>query len=259
MRALFAAVVLFALSACGASREDLSAVSWVQRSSEYAALVRGVYHNATLRLDAAIADTSSTACVEQADAQFANLPPAIIVDVDETIVDNSPYNARLLADGASFDGATWNAWVRERSAHALPGAVDFLQAAARAGVTVFYVTNRDHAVEAATAANLRELGFPFPADSELDVLLTKNEYDADSSNKVARRKRVAANYRIVMLCGDDLGDFLPVHGMSEAGRAAGVEAHAEWWGQRWHVLPNPVYGSWERLVGDKMAGLRTQR
>jgi acid phosphatase len=36
------------------------------------------------------------------------LPPALIVDIDETMLDNSPYQARLVRDGKSFDDASWN-------------------------------------------------------------------------------------------------------------------------------------------------------
>src|SRR5699024_4039422 len=83
------------------------------------------------------------------------LPPAVVLDIDETVLDNSPYQARLIRDNARYDDVTWAEWVREEAARPLPGALAFTRAAAARGITVIYLSNRDHALDEATLANLR--------------------------------------------------------------------------------------------------------
>ena len=115
-------------------------------------------------------------------------------------------------------------------------------------MTVFYVTNRDARLEEATRANLEKLGFPV-AD-EPDVLLMRGERPPWGSDKTSRRAHIARSFRVLLLVGDDLNDFVAAEPASVAERRALVERHREKWGTRWIVLPNPMYGSWERaLVG----------
>ena len=142
--------------------DNLNATLWMQSAAEYQAAALGSYAQARHALDAALADTAINALpVSEQSQGFESLPPAIITDADETLIDNSPFQARRIRDGGDFDPATWAAWSNERKARAIPGAVAFAQYAARRGVTVYYVTNRDHASEyQATADNLRALGFP---------------------------------------------------------------------------------------------------
>lgn len=251
---LSAALLGVAFGACatagGAPRasstlEGLNATLWVQSSVEYRALAMQAYATATRALSRALADSTWTAALEQT-AGFGGLPPAVIVDVDETVLDNGDYQGRLLEDGASYAADTWAAWVAERSADAVPGALEFTRAAARAGVTVFYVTNRDAPLETDTRANLARLGFPL-AEGRRDVLLARGERPEWGSDKSSRRAHVARSYRILLLAGDDLGDFVET-GATPAAREDALERHADRWGERWIVLPNPMYGSWERTL-----------
>src|SRR5690606_13979628 len=143
--------------------DNLNAVLWVQRSMEYRVLSETVFRAAGERLDAALADPSWDALVpaERAAAgDAAGLPPAIILDIAETVLDDAAYQARLVVDGAEFADATWDAWVEERKAPPLPGVVDFTRAAAARGVTVFYISNRSAALSDATLDNLRSEGLP---------------------------------------------------------------------------------------------------
>lgn len=251
---------------CGAARAPdltLNAVLWVQTSAEYAAAAAGTYEAASRALGVGVADSSWTAATEQAGG-YGRLPAAVIVDVDETVLDNTPYQARLIEDGEVYGSETWGAWVTEAQAPAVPGALEFTRDAARAGVTVFYVTNRDAPLENATRANLEGLGFPLEDDT--DVLLMRGERPEWGADKTSRRAHVAQRYRIVLLVGDDLNDFITTDRASVSERAALVERYRENWGTRWWVLPNPMYGSWERsliggadLSGDELLRLKRQR
>ncbi len=233
----------------------LSAVLWMQRAAEYRAAAEGTYAAAARSLRAALADSSWTAATEQS-SDYGALPPAVIVDADETVLDNSPYQARLIQAEAAYSPESWTTWVAEASAGAVPGALAFAAEAAGAGVTIFYVTNRDVALEAATRANLERLGFPLEAGLEAgeDLVLTRGEHPGWTSDKTSRRAAVAARYRVVLLLGDDLNDFVTADGVGARARAELLERYRENWGVKWFVLPNPVYGSWERTVLGEGAG-----
>lgn len=229
-----------------AGHDLLLAVLWTQTAAEYQALSRQVFSSAERALDEALARPAQTAAVEQTGA-FETLPPAVIVDIDETVLDNSPYEARLIREGGSFDLESWAGWVSEASAEAVPGSVRFARHAAAQGVTVFYVSNRDAPGEEATRRNLREKGFPLADD--VDVVLLRGERpEWSTSEKTARRSSVAARYRILLLLGDDLGDFIPDARVTRAERESIVDSYDSWWGTLWFVIPNPMYGSWEGAI-----------
>jgi acid phosphatase len=237
-------------------RETVNATLWMQRAAEYRIAAEQVYGLATERLTTTIA-APGTAVVEQRGADpatLARLPTAIIVDLDETVLDNSFYQARRALAGGEFDESSWDAWVSEGAAPAVPGAVEFLRAASRAGHKVFYVTNRSCPrgtapgagcpSREATLRNLVALGLPDAGAP--DALLQRGDRpEWSGSSKVSRRAWVAERYRIVALAGDDLHDFV-----DRAEYAQRREELAPLFGTRWFLLPNAMYGSWERaLVG----------
>lgn len=236
----------------------LFAVLWTQTAAEYQALNRQVFASAGRALEQALAEPSWTAAIEQTGA-FHSLPPAVIVDIDETVLDNSPFEARMIREGGSFTPESWAGWVSEASAEPVPGALEFARRAAALGVTVFYVSNRDAEGEEATRLNLRQKGFP--VSDEVDAVLLRGERpEWSESEKSPRRSSVARAYRILLLIGDDLGDFAPNARVSRAERDAIVQRHDEWWGTRWFVVPNPMYGSWEgALTAGAPATERRQR
>lgn len=230
--------------------DNLNAVLWMQDSAEYGAVCETIYRAATAQLDAAIADKNRDALVpEERGNPAAGLPPAVVMDVDETVLDNSPYQARLVASGKEFDHLTWDAWVAEKKAQPLPGVVAFAQAAAARGVTVLYVSNRGEHLQAATIANLKAVGLPVKDDS---VFLGRGTVVKDceqhGSEKDCRRRLAGREYRVLMQFGDQLGDFVqvPANTPKDRGRLAGK--YRDWFGQRWWVLPNPSYGDWEPAV-----------
>jgi acid phosphatase len=244
-----------ATPALDGAHENLHAVLWVQTAIEYQASALQAYQRARQQLDAALADPSWTAALEQT-GDVAPLPPAIVLDLDETVVDNSPFQARAIAvqlgeraagrQAEGFDAAAWDAWCAEARAGAVPGAVEFLRYARSRGVTPFFVSNRTGPLEAATRRNLAGLGIEV-GDATDTVLLRNERPEWAASDKTARRAAVARTHRILLLVGDDLGDFTTAEGTVQA-RAERLAPLASRWGTSWIVIPNPMYGSWERAI-----------
>ena len=231
-----------------ATHENLNAVLWMQTAAEYEAAVRGTYAAARAALDRALADPGWSARPEGERSEgFDSLPPPIIVDADETMIDNSPFQARGVRDGGGFAYENWLTWVNERRARALPGAVEFANYAASKNVPVFFVTNRDAPQETeSTIATLRSAGFPI-ADDASNVLL-RGDPRWPGREKSARRKFIAQSHRVVLLLGDNLGDFMDGVAGTPQQRQALVAKDADRWGTRWFMQPNPSYGSWEAAV-----------
>lgn len=228
-----------------ASDENLNAVIWMQTSAEYRASALQAYRAAEANLLRALADKTWTAALEQ-NLPVADLPPAVILDLDETVLDNSAFQARVTATGGSFTNDSWQKWVKERRAGLVPGAREFLLAAQARGVAPFYITNRvcdPNTADDATVTILRKHYLPFHPRR----LLCR----AETSDKSARRTLVAAANRILLLVGDDFNDFVSLtpDESSVGSRFIAVEAYTRYWGERWFMLPNPSYGSWERSVG----------
>ncbi len=231
-----------------AAHDNLNATVWMQTSAEYAATVRGIYAAARRSLDAALADPSWSALPQgESQAGFEAKPPAIVVDADETMIDNSAYQARSIKEDRGYSIDSWQAWVQARAARAMPGAVEFANYASEHGVTIFFVTNRDAPIEVeATIANLRTLGFPIAADAS-NVML-RGDARAPGKEKGERRRYIDRNYRVVLMLGDNLADFLDGSSGDVAAREALIAPYQSWWGERWFMLPNPTYGSWENAV-----------
>ena len=223
--------------------EGLHGALWVQTSAEYQALSLQIFESASARLLQALADSEWSALADEGAIHKSGLPPAIIVDVDETILDNSPYQARLLMNNERYSEDSWGAWVNEASAEVLPGADQFLALAESNNVAVFYVTNRNAKLENATRQNLLNRGLPLATGH--DALLMKGE-NGWGSDKKERRLAVAKQYRVLLLLGDDLNDFVSGARANEpTTRVDLAKKHAERWGREWHLLPNTQYGSWE--------------
>ena len=232
--------------------DSLDATAWFQTAIERELVFREVYRAAGEHLAAALADPAWDA-LAQADRAAAGpargLPPAIVVDIDETVLDNSPHQVRQIRAGTEFDQGTWNAWVAERSATPLAGALEFLRGAAAQGVTVFYISNRDAAQGEATVANLRATGFPITDDGQfLGKGTVVPGCAGTGSDKSCRRQLVGRSHRVVMQFGDQLGDFVQPAVNTRDGARAAVAPYLGWIGERWWVLPNPMYGRWESAL-----------
>jgi 5'-nucleotidase (lipoprotein e(P4) family) len=236
------------LTAGSASAQEASAddatnsVLWLQTSVEAQGSALGAYALARIRLDEALADTTRTAALEQ-HGDYASLPPAIILDVDDTVLNTTPYQAKSIGKAGDFDQAEWTKFVESKSDKPVPGAIAFTQYAASKGVKIFYVTNRIKEEEAATSSHLQELGFPMGGN--VDTLLTRHEQPDWSSAKGNRRAFIAKDYRILMLVGDNYGDFSDSYKGTIAERQKSFEEQQAHWGNDWIVIANPVYGSFE--------------
>jgi 5'-nucleotidase (lipoprotein e(P4) family) len=221
----------------------LNAVLWMQRSVEYKASALTAFSLARLRLDQALADRNWTAAPREQTGAYQSLPPAVVLDIDETIVDNSGYQAWMALKDTTFDAKTWNAFVNTVSSTAIPGAVDFARYAEAKGVKVFYISNRTAEEEPATRKNLEKLGFPL--DDKIDTVLMTRERPDWTSAKGTRRAHVARTYRILLNLGDNFGDFVDEYRGTEAERLKVWEDNKDRWGREWIMLANPSYGSFE--------------
>jgi len=232
--------------------EGFQGVLWVQTSVEHRALCRQTFLAARAQLQTALADPNWTAALEQQPGR-SRLPPAVIVDIDETVLDNSPFHGTLLKTGHSFSTELFRQWVEAARAKALPGAVAFTQAAKALGIEVFYVTNRSADEEQATRLNLAREGFPV-AD-KVDTVLMRKERPEWLWDKTTRRAAIARNYRILLLIGDDFNDFVSGARTSIGKRLDLSEKYQAHWGTRWFVVPNPTYGSWLGAIYDYEWGM----
>ena len=229
------------------ANDNLNAVLWVQRAAEYDAVSQTVYRGAADKLDAALKEKHWDALVPDERGNAATgLPPAVVMDVDETVLDNSPYQARLVREGKDYDEATWDLWVAEKKAKPVPGVVEFAKAAAAKGVTILYISNRAVHLKDATIANLKAVGMPVKDDSVFLGLGTfVQDCEQNGSEKNCRRKLAGQKYRVLMQFGDQLGDFVQIVANTPEGRDGLYDEYADWFGERWYMLPNPTYGSWE--------------
>ena len=225
--------------------QSMLSVLYAQSSAEYEASNIQTYVNAKSALDRALNDLGWTAAIEQKE-NFKNKPPAIILDIDETVLNNIPFQARAIINGQSYPTG-WLEWMLEESSDAVAGVSDFLEYAQSKGVKIFYVTNRIAVAEDATRNNIQKLGLPL--DTDRDVLLMKNE-NGWTSDKVSRRELVAKDYRILLLIGDQLGDFLPLDEttLELDSRKNLAETYDHMWGSKWFMITNPMYGRWEASI-----------
>lgn len=277
---LTAALLLPASSSAGADplpvdgRENLNAVLWMQTAHEYAFSTAQVYATAG-RLLAEAGSLPSALVDGESPAPVPDAPPAIVLDLDETVLTTSRYAAGLLAAGRRHTEGAWAEWVEKAPAEPVAGAPAFLWAAHDRGYRIFYVTNRscpDAARPAtyphpacpqrdATVAQARRLGLPRAEDPR--AFLLRNDQDGwDSGDKSPRRRFLAESHRVVMLFGDDLGDFLPraqvgaLRQQLPPDRPVGMATEAappSWqsrFGIQWFLLPNPSYGSWEAALAN---------
>ncbi len=222
------------------SRDNINATLWQQYSGEYKALAYQAYNLAKLQLDKTLMERKSTKS------------GCIIVDIDETVLDNSPFEGYEIQAGKTFDFNDWNRWASMPNADTIPGAVAFLNYVASKNIEVFYITNRDQRAYQSTFTNLKKFNFPCVDEKHL---LVKTE----TSDKEPRRKKVAENYEILMLCGDNLNDFSnDFYKKSQDERAKAVEKSKALFGKYYIVLPNPMYGDWEPPLYDNKKGLTEQ-
>ncbi len=167
--------------------------------------------------------------------------PAIVVDIDETVLDNSQYQAQCILGNFQYP-VKWDDWCLLGVAPAIAGASDFLNYAHSKKVTVFYVSNRKEHLKEATIQNLIKEGFP-NVKEEFLMFRTKE------SSKDARRAQIEKDYEILMLFGDNMGDFTGQwSGKSIEDRFKATDENKDLFGKKYFVFPNSTYGDWESAI-----------
>ncbi len=207
----------------------IMAVLYHQQAAESRALYYQAYNLAQLMLD------------KDLENKKLKGKRAVVVDIDETILDNSPFEAAMITRNAKFP-EDWEKWTELAKAKALPGSVEFLKYAADKGVEIFYVTNRKLNERETTIKNLLDANFPM---ADTNHVITK----LDKSSKTDRRNKIMENYRIVLLVGDNLTDFDGVFDKaSPEDRTAKTDELRNEFGRKFIVLPNAMYGDWEKAI-----------
>jgi 5'-nucleotidase (lipoprotein e(P4) family) len=251
----YISLFILILSACGSSkpatetidpmerelsRETIGATLWSQHSAEARFIYYQNYHYARLQLDR-----------KMRLQQYSN--PAIVLDLDETVLDNSIYQAKLIREGRIYTEVSWQEWVREERATALPGALDFVNYARSKGVEIFYISNRSEALRGPTITNLVNLGFP-SADNQ-HVLLQR-----ESSDKTSRRNQVTNDFQVVLYLGDNLRDFSELFNQRQADQGLGlVSENLQDLLNNFILFPNPMYGEWEEAILRNQSNLTPQQ
>ena len=225
--------------------QNIMSVLFQQTAAERLAGSLQTFRSAKQALDSALADSSWSALPGQA---VYGKKPAIIVDVDETVLDNTAYEARMILDGTKYPEG-WVSWGKEAAATEVPGAKDFLNYAASKDVTIFYITNRVLELKEATKKNLTKLGIPW--DKTKDTVLMRGENNW-GSDKGPRRMLVGNEYRVLLMIGDNLGDFVDAkdNNLNPSNRKNIVSDYADYWGVQWFMLQNIAYGDWEGALYD---------
>jgi len=242
--------VITAFLSSGAARAQevqpndmLLATLWTQRSVEFKGNALTVFALARIRLDEALADKKWTAAPVEQKGDYQALPPAVILDIDETLLDNSRYQVWMLRNNQTFSTKTWNQFCAAQISTAIPGAVEFTKYADSKGVKVFYITNRGAETEKDTRENMAKFGFPMGGN--VDTFLMQNEKPEWASAKGTRRAVVTKDYRVLLNIGDNFGDFDDRYRTSDAERQKAFEADMAYWGRQWLVIANPTYGSFD--------------
>jgi 5'-nucleotidase (lipoprotein e(P4) family) len=221
------------------------ATLYVQKAAEYRALAYQAFNVARWQLDADLSGKNKNG-IPKAERKK---PRAVMVDIDETMLDNSPAQAYGIKNRLPFELKGWYAWGEMRKAKAVPGAVEFASYAVSKGVKVFFVSNRDEDPQKpATIDNLKSVGF---ADVGPDNVLLRVQ-DASGNNissKEPRRQFIMQKYRIVLFVGDNLDDHADVfERRSIVDRFAEVDRAKGLFGKRFIMLPNAMYGTWENAI-----------
>lgn len=200
-----------------------------QQAAEYKALCFQSYNIARFQIDQSLQKTFPK-------------PRAVVTDIDETMLDNSPYAVHQALQGKGFETSSWHEWTSRSQCDTLAGSLSFFKYASTKGVEVYYITNRDENERAATLLNMQHFGFPF-ADN--DHLIMKES----TSSKEIRRQRVASTHKIVLLLGDNLTDFSAVFDKkSTTERLQATQQLSSEFGNRFIIFPNSNYGDWENAL-----------
>lgn len=201
---------------------------WFQKSAEMRASFYQAFNLAGMLLEKHLDDLPE------------GLIPAVVLDIDETILDNSPFQGQVILSNKPYSQEFWEEWTQLAQAKPLPGALKFLNMAESLHVEIFYITNRKESEREGTVNNLIRAGFPLKSDNHLLMRIAEG-------SKVKRRSTVEEKHSILLLIGDNLNDLAVLfeHRDHDLGFGA-VDSLSHEFGNRYIILPNPMYGDWER-------------
>jgi acid phosphatase len=224
----------------------LDANLYMQASAEYRACCLQAYNLAAARLKEAAGAAGG-----------GGKKLAVVLDLDETVLDNAGFQAMQLRSGLAYDQRLWDLWEERHGDQVglVPGAKGFIEEAGKLGVAVVYISNRSDKFRDQAKAVLKRLGIPAAGDDHLKLA-------AGTSDKTARRAEAEKAYSVVLYVGDNLRDFDERFRFGELGKGTPAElgaaigarngkvdaARAEW-GRKWVILPNPAYGEWAKALG----------
>ncbi|KJK14966.1 5'-nucleotidase, lipoprotein e(P4) family [Pseudomonas sp. 2(2015)] len=212
----------------------VDAVAWRQTAAEFRALYYQGFNVAKARLDQALAQQKP-----------GDKKPAIISDIDDTILSSNTYWGFLIGqDKEFFDDAVWDRWVAANGPTLTPGALEFLEYAKSRGVEVFYVSSRDQGDKTYEYAlnNLRALKVPYADEAHVTIL-------RESSNKEPAQHKIAEQYNVLLMLGDNLNDFersFYVDKVEQRGQL--VDASRSKFGGQYIIFPNPTDGHWLKAI-----------
>ena len=232
---ILATLIGVTLLSCETEKQKLSnqltmSTLWYQQSAEMMQSYLQSYQYAKLLLDKKIENRRS------------EKPAAVVLDIDETVLDNSPYEVMLIDSGKTYSYNTWKQWTDAARAEALPGALEFVNYAKEKGVEVFYISNRSTEELATTIVNLKDKNFPNASEQYM-------AFKEGTSDKTERRNKVLENYDVLVFVGDNLTDYSEIFADrgSDMGKAL-VEKHKAELLENFVMLPNPMYGEWEGAI-----------
>ena len=259
-------VALFSSGRAQQDRPNLNSTLWALTAAEYEASTLTVYKSAMQQLTQAKTDSTWSAALEQKQdlsnrSVSSSLIPAVVLDIDETVLSNAPYFAKLMSEDEQIARGSFDSWVAEAHATALSGVIEYIKEAKRQGIAVIYLTNRACRKRADnddpcpqrtdTIANLENAGLPQLGTN--DLVLLRNQQQGWTGEKSTRRAYICEKYRILQIFGDNLGDFAPklgTSGMTPDQRKEEIKQYQDKWGSKWFMLPNPIYGAWLNALGE---------
>jgi 5'-nucleotidase (lipoprotein e(P4) family) len=216
------------------NRDLVMSILWQQNSGEYAALCHQAFNMGKIYIKT-LPDEKGR---------------AVVLDIDETILDNSPYAAWMAKTGNPWANETWEAWCNEAVAGAVPGSLDFTLFLQKNNIEIFYISNRPASTKSNTVLNMKNIGFPFSDDEHTALMET-------TSDKTPRIENIKKQGRkIILYAGDNLDDFdSSIRRLNNEERVKWTDGQIENFGAYWIVLPNAVYGTFESAIKQNYYGL----
>ena len=249
---IFGLLCFFIFGSASILFADPTSLYYMNKSHEYQGVTTSLYNLAYIKLKDSLTQPSESAFPEQV-SNYEDLPVAVILDIDETILNTSAYAIYLEKTKQKYTAATWDTFLKQADAPAVEGAVQFIHDAQALGVHIFLVSNREESQRECTIANIRKVGI----EIEDSNVLLKHQEKTYTSNKYYRYAKIAKTHRIAMIIGDDLNDFFPAEQIHYKGRQIYLKKYEAYIGNSWIFLPNPSYGSFLDVATEDLKGNTT--